>query len=233
MKRTTLTPAITTVLTGVVLSAAPLVLTGTAHAAPAAQAGTHTGAHANTSIKATGKGAVKANGKGAGKAAAQATAKAAARVDATINRLDRTLATLSTQAEARLDAETAAQVQSNIAADVQVLAELSVQAETATTLAQVHAVAAQVKDVRVAVYAHAIAALDAAATLGDQITDLQASVGITLNTNALLRLTTAQTTLDAAVDAALSLRADASARDLATVKANLNAATKAFTHVRA
>lgn len=193
---------------------APLTLTATVvHATPSAKAGAHA--------------QVKVHG------SAKAVARAAARVEATAERLDRTLDRLSAQAHARLDADVSAKVQANIAADISMLADLSVQAETATTMAQVRAVAAQVKDVRVAVYARIIGALETATDYAEEVQDSRASVTIALSLHAGAELDAAQNAIDAAVALALTLQATSSTADLAQVNAHLSAAAKAIANARA
>ncbi|ABL83946.1 hypothetical protein [Nocardioides sp. JS614] len=143
-----------------------------------------------------------------------------ARIDAALTRVEHA------SAMHRLDADVRAEVRANIDADQSALADLSVQVSTADTVSEVRAIRAEVLAYRTVVYAQAVAALNAADDLAEQVDGSREDFSLDLSVLAMLD--TAQASVDASVDGAVSLSATSGQAEVRAVQADLRAAARAY-----
>ncbi len=143
-----------------------------------------------------------------------------ARIDAALTRVEHA------SAVHRLDVDVRAEVGANIDADQAVLADLAVEVRTADTASEVRAIRAEVLAYRAVVYAQAVAALHAAGELAEKVDDSRETFGLDLSVLAMLD--TAQASVDASVDGAVSLSATSGQDEVRAVRADLRAAARAY-----
>jgi hypothetical protein len=143
-----------------------------------------------------------------------------ARIDAALTRVEHASKVHT------LDADVRAEVRANINADQSALADLAVQVRTADTVSEVQSIRAEVLAYRAVVYTQAVAAMHVADALAEKVDDSRVTFGLDLSVLAMLD--TAQASLDASVDGAVSLSATSGQGEVRAVQADLRAAARAY-----
>lgn len=147
-----------------------------------------------------------------------------AHVDLALSRIEKAPSTR------RLDADVRAQVTASIDADQSTLADLDVALDTADTRQEVRSIAAQVSQYRPSIYTHVVADLHRADRVDDKVDDTRGLLNIHLDVDLASLLHSVEASLDDSVDAALSLDATSTPKEVHSVSVDLTAAAHAYAH---